>query len=303
MQTKFINGIECIMLENDNLSATVVPAMGGKLISLFNKVLDKEFLWRNTGVPFEVLQRGADYDTNFFGGIDELLPNDLPETFDGITYPDHGELWTAPLDCVQDGATAVLSGRLSLSGLHYEKRITLDASSPIVRMDYRIVNGSGRLRHFLWKLHAALHIAKGDMLITDAAKAAVVNRDFTRFPDADQPFAWPHTQGVNAAVVPGKNGTMDFFYLYGAKRGEMKLVSEDTVFAYRYDPDTFPFQWYFASYGGFLGHYVAILEPCTNVPISVPDAIRANTSAVLQPGSELTTTVQIFAGHRKAYMS
>src|SRR5690606_24153280 len=142
-----------------------------------------------------------------------------------------------------------------------------------------------------------------DVLVTDATEAAVVDRAYTRFPDAaDQPFGWPNVQGVNAAVVPKKNGTVDFFYLYGAKRGEMKLVGENTVFAYRYDPETFPFQWYFASYGGFLGHYVAILEPCTNAPISVPDAIKAQMSAVLQPGGEMTTTVRIFAGHREAYI-
>jgi hypothetical protein len=47
------------------------------------------------------LERGADYDSNFYGGIDELIPNDIPENIDGIDDPDHGELWTTPFGILQ----------------------------------------------------------------------------------------------------------------------------------------------------------------------------------------------------------
>ena len=51
----------------------------------------------NKDLPFSTHQPGTDYDSNFWGGIDELLPNDIDEKIDTIDYPDHGELWTTAL--------------------------------------------------------------------------------------------------------------------------------------------------------------------------------------------------------------
>ncbi len=89
-----LNGIEIFTIESDHLKVSIAPALGGKIISIFNKHFQKEFLWTNKTLPLATNARGADYDPNFWGGIDELIPNDLPETIDSIPYPDHGELWT-----------------------------------------------------------------------------------------------------------------------------------------------------------------------------------------------------------------
>lgn len=92
-----LNGIEIFTIESDHLKVSIAPALGGKIINVFNKHLQKEFLWTNKALPLATNARGADYDPNFWGGIDELIPNDLPETIDSIPYPDHGELWTTAL--------------------------------------------------------------------------------------------------------------------------------------------------------------------------------------------------------------
>ena len=88
----YINGIEVLTMENEHLKCSLVPALGGKLISVYNKSLQKEFLWINQHLELAVNEPGAEYDPNFLGGIDELIPNDIPEKIDGIEYPDHGEL-------------------------------------------------------------------------------------------------------------------------------------------------------------------------------------------------------------------
>ena len=61
-------------------------------------------------------------------------------------------------------------------------------------------------------------------------------------------------------------------------------------FSIEFDLNVFPYAWYFASYGGFDGHHVAILEPCTTVPISVNEAKDLGTCPVLQPGESIETT-------------
>ncbi|MEJ7678364.1 MAG: hypothetical protein WKG06_10995 [Segetibacter sp.] len=78
----FTNGIEILTTESNDLVCSIAPTLGGKVLSIYNKHLKKEFLWRNEQLSLEMQVRGADYDSNFYGGIDELIPNDLTETID-----------------------------------------------------------------------------------------------------------------------------------------------------------------------------------------------------------------------------
>jgi len=294
---KHINGVEVLTGENDHIKFEIVPAAGGKIISIFNKDLKKEFLWRNANLLLETHQPGADYDANFIGGIDELLPNDIPETVDSIAYPDHGELWTTPLNYELLQEKISVFGKLNLCGLYYKKTISLAHNLPLINMEYTIRNESNSDRNFLWKLHAALAIEERDKLITSASKAKVVDPDYSRFKDMNE-FKWPVIENEDASIIPPKNNSIDFFYLYDIEKAEMDLLckGKTNLFRYRYDKNIFPYQWYFASYGGFLNHYTAILEPATSMPISINEAKQLKQCTVLQPGQEINTLVQIYAG-------
>ena len=149
---KEINNVEVIAGENNHIRFEIAPAAGGKIISVYNKKLKKEFLWRNTNLQFETHKSGADYDSNFFGGIDELIPNDIPENVDGIDYPDHGELWTTALEYELVKDTISVFGKLKLSGLYYKKTISLDTDSPAINLQYTIRNESDFTRIFFMEV-------------------------------------------------------------------------------------------------------------------------------------------------------
>jgi hypothetical protein len=53
---------------------------------------------------------------------------------------------------------------------------------------------------------------------------------------------------------------------------------------------------YFASYGGFDGHYTAVLEPSTAMPVSVNEAMALNQCSFLEAGNFLATRISIYAG-------
>ncbi|MBL7699088.1 MAG: DUF5107 domain-containing protein [Chitinophagaceae bacterium] len=298
-----INDAEVFILENDNLEVSVVPAIGGKILSIYNKQLKHEFLWTNENLELKRHGPGTEYDPNFLGGIDELIPNDIPEIIDGIAYPDHGELWTTSLHHETGDNKIKVYGTLKLSGLYYSKTISLVENSPAVHLQYHIKNNSGKPINFMWKLHAALNIMAEDKIVTPAKKAKVADPEYSRFKKQLKEFAWPHIENTDASVIPAKNGSMDFMYLYDVPTGEMQLENKaGHFFSYKYDPSIFPYQWLFASYGGFFDHYVAILEPCTNMPISVNEAQSLKQSAFLERGASLETSVTIFAGEKKNYI-
>jgi hypothetical protein len=167
-------------------------------------------------------------------------------------------------------------------------------------MEYKIRNESGSIRNFSWKFHAALVINEGDKIVSDALNVSVVDTVYSRFNTLEE-FKWPVVENCNVSLVPPFNKTMDFFYLYKIRHPEIHLESADanSIFSIYYDRKVFPYQSYFASYGGFFNHYTLILEPCTSMPLSVPEAIKQKQCSVLGPNEEISTIVSIYAGEKQ----
>ena len=280
-------------MESGWLRVEVAPGVGGRIVSLLHKPTGHELLWRNPTLPLRRVAPGTAYDPEFYGGIDELIPCDGPETIDGIAYPDHGELWTQSLDAGMVGHALVLRGELPLLGFYYERRMMLEADAPLLRVRYRIENRSGRARTFLWKLHAALAVAPGDRIVCPAQYARPLDLTWSRCPDAT-PFAWPCRGELDMSRVPPPDGSAEFLALTGLRTGEIRLHRVATGLHVRisFDPAVFPCCWLFASYGRLLGHYTVVLEPATGPHLSMAEAISTGSPARLGPGESLETEVR-----------
>ena len=137
------DGTPIIRVENDFLQVDVAPGVGGRIVNILEKSSGHQFLWHNKKLKLERLGPGAEYDPNFYGGVDELIPNDIPETLNGLECPDHGEMWTMALDYRIDGEALVLTGTLPIFGLHYERRMALRSNSPHIDLDYHIKKCEG----------------------------------------------------------------------------------------------------------------------------------------------------------------
>lgn len=296
-----LDGADLVRLESDHLRVDVAPGVGGRIVSLQERVGGHEFLWRNPRLRLERVPPGSPYDPNFYGGIDELLPNDIPERIDGVDCPDHGELWTMPLDWELDDCSLILQGRLPRFGLDYRRRMCLAEDKPTLHFQYRISNSTEAARHFLWNFHAALAVAPGDVIECPAEKAQVADLNWSRHRNL-APFDWPLIEGQAASVVPAKDGTCDSFHLYKLRSGRMawRRPAEGLTFAYRFDTRVLPYASLWASYGGFDGHYTVLLEPSTAMPNRVCEAIARGQCAMLAPGETLETEVSLDAGRNLA---
>lgn len=284
-----IDGISTVIIQNDRLEVEIAPSIGGRVIRLRHRANGREFLWRNHRLSLEQCAPGTEYDPNFYGGMDELLPTDIAETINGIASPDHGELWTLPLTAAVDGEVLTLRGRLPLFGLDYQRRLRLDQNQLIC--DYRITNSTDTERQFLWKLHAALAVQPGDRIVCPAATARAADPAWSRR-KSTKPFSWPDSDGLDLSLVPVPDGSTEFLFLYDLAEGRMALAAQDGArLECRFDRAVFPCCWYFASHGAMDGAFTGVLEPCTNMPISVNEAAKSGFCSRLQPGETLETTV------------
>jgi hypothetical protein len=291
------DGHPLIRLESDELRVDVAPGIGGRIVSIFNKALQHEFLWKNERLSLTLCAPGSKYDQNFYGGIDEMLPSDLVEAIGEVDSPDHGELWTTPLTHTIEKHTLIMAGTLGICGLRYEKRMTLDVDAPRIQLDYGITNAADAERAFMWKMHAAVAIEAGDVIECPAKKGRAEYLEWSRW-DSLEPFDWPMIQGQPAHIIPLIGSGADFFCLYDLERGEVTWhrPSLGASFKYTFDTSVFPCVWWFASYGQLDGHYVAVLEPCTSLRLSVADAMPARECSILAPGETLDTSLTLYAG-------
>jgi len=272
-------------LHNKRIRVEMAPEVGGRIVSFVDRETGYDFLWRNASVPLRREKPGTEYDPNFFGGIDELLPNDIPETIAGVECPDHGELWTLEFEASQRSDTAItMRGTLPRFQIVIEKLVRLDENACVVQS--KLINRSRSAKPFLWKLHAAVRIAPGDSIYCAAERFTAADPDWSRRKGSGP---W------EGETVPEFDGSTEFLYLHSLKNGLIGWTNGAKSFEVQFDPSVFRYAWYFASYGGFDSHHVAILEPCTTMPISVNEAFGLGQCPVLEPGESLETTYRFVA--------
>jgi hypothetical protein len=296
-------GLRTLILTSDELRVIVLPEIGGRIWQLTDVRCGRDFLWHNPrikprGVPF-----GAVYDDVFFGGWDELFPNDMPEEITGEPFPDHGELWSSPWEWsveqhADDEAAVVLCCRTPISGCLMTKTVLLRSGQRMVEVRSRLANESRAAMPYLWKQHVAVPVGQPARL--DLPATTVVMDGFGR-PRGQAPggrYRWPELvdaegRSHDMRVLPPPGSQLaEFQYATGLQAGWCAVTYADGVgLCLAFDPEVFSSCWTFASYGGWRGLDVLILEPCTGYPASLAEGIAAGTHRTLQPGQVVETTV------------
>ena len=222
----------------------------------------------------------------FTAGSTKLIPGDIPEETNGSHNPDHGELWTTALGYRVDDCDLVLEGQLPICGLHYERRLYLRPDTPYLDMDYCLSNPN--------PVEACLHVeaarrpadcARGSYhlpsVVCTGSRPEMVTLAQRR---AIRHGLWWTTAARTSFLLPmaRRISCTSMTCKWAQWRGRatigpwlLPIVSIRGIFPYRVQ--------YFSSYGGMDGHYTAVLEPCTCMPISVNEAARLG--AVFEPGT------------------
>ena len=251
----------------------------------------------------------------FFGGWDELFPNDMPEEIDGEAYPDHGELWSLSWDwsveqSAPDEAAVVLTCQAPVSGCVMRKKVVLRSGRRAVQVSSRLTNESRRPLPYLWKHHVAVPLGQPARL--DLPATTMLMDSFGR-PRGQAPgggYQWPELIDAEGKphdmrlTLPAESGLAEFQYATTLTAGWCAVTYADGQgLGLAFDAEVFPSCWTFASYGGWRGLEVLILEPCTGYPVSLADGVAKGTHRTLQQGQSVESTVTAvpFSGLRRRH--
>jgi hypothetical protein len=295
-------GLPAVVLENRYLRVVILPAAGAKILQITYKPLDADLLWENPRSAPARLPINSRYDDVWSGGWDELFPNDEATLIDGEAYPDHGELWTADWRAETYGSADEVGVRLRvatpISAITFEKTISLRRDSMQLEFRHALRNPGTAPFPFLWKLHPALAVSPAHRI--DFPDMQVVREP--AFPGtlsgAPLSFRWPHAlidgADVDLRRIPDITARqLVFFYGTQMQAGWCALANTATQLACGlvFDQTVFPSCWLFASYGGWRGHNVAVLEPCTGYPVDFAAMRATGRQRTLEAGGSLETRV------------
>ena len=121
----------------------------------------------------------------------------------------------------------------------------------------------------------------------------------TMLPGGD-PFYWPFARGggqvVDLSVIPHPSSkAREFVYVRDLPQPWCGIedVLQGASIRMNFDSRQLPFVWLFLTYGGWRNLYTAVLEPCSNLPKDLSEAVRLGQSARLEPGQEFETRVSV----------
>jgi galactose mutarotase-like enzyme len=145
-------------LESDLLRVVIVPAMGAKIVSLYDKRASYEWLVGPMRA-FKPAEYGSSFVDQDMSGWDEMFPTIVacdypaPGPFQGRHLPDHGEVWPLPWACESAGE-AELVCRVEGRALPYRFQRTARLASPnTLQLDYAAENIGIESFYYLWAAH------------------------------------------------------------------------------------------------------------------------------------------------------
>lgn len=255
-----IDGFHAYTIRGDRTSATIVPELGAKVVSLRNEVSKREWLWH----PGEKLRLFRNPPTDLFeisplAGWDECIPTIASCRWKDRALPDHGEVWALPWTLLSaDKQKIALGIDLPVSPFRFERTLAWEDRALVA--SYKLVNRSNDEEEFLWAVHPLFAVQEGDWIDVPAETRELLGKpawldtlDLSTVPDGCvKTFASPLNEG--RAAIANK--------VTGDRLALSWNVQEHDILGI------------WLTRGGWRGHHHLALEPTSGMPDSLAEHSR-----------------------------
>ncbi len=201
-------GQPALALETDGLRVVTVPHMGAKIVSLFDKVAQREWLLPPINRPFMPVDYASVFVEQDMSGWDEMFPNinageyPVEGEFHQRALPDHGEVWALPwaVDHVDEAHI-----QLSTHGkaLPYQLTRTIQVlGNQKIRLAFTAVNTGETPFVAFWTAHPQF-IVDGETRIKLPAEVTQVVNVYSNLGLGEQgeTCAWPSPESSTGKTV------------------------------------------------------------------------------------------------------
>jgi len=314
----FTDTFQCldrITVENREVSFSVLPQIGGKMISLVCKGTGREFM-SLSGRKFRPLRYGDDFGDCDISGFDECFPAiaegvypDWP--WKGIVVPDHGELWTLPWKCETKADRLIMSAHGVRFPYWFTKEMSVEANRVCAR--YTLRNLSPYEFRYIWSAHPLLAVTPGSRIILPGSPR--IRTDFSkheRFGELLYETSWPEARQADGAVVDlsvirsADEDQATKVFTTRLEEGWCALHDRKTgdFIKLSFPVDRIPYVGLWINEGGwpFDGKpsFNVALEPCTGCPDKLETAVQRGEYASIRGLGEVSWTLEITLGRSES---
>ncbi len=286
-------GLRAAVLENDILKVVVLPGRGGKTASILHKPKGFELLAQPKG-EYPPISSGMDFSKGDASGFDDAFPSIDGGTVmvDGkaILYPDHGEIWTMPMEAALGEDSILLVGESTILPYRYQKKIRLDGDR--VCYQYTITHTDGASFPCLWACHGLLRY-EPDMRLSYPSGMAFARNVLSGPELGEIGDLHPLAGGAYdfSAVPPKESHTMVKYYLQGrcpVGRCDVFYPAQGMACEMEFDHVKLPYLGFWLTAGGYRGEYNCAFEPATGFYDGISRAAESKTVVILSPGQTLS---------------
>lgn len=289
------------VLENDALRVTLAPARGGKIISLFSKRTETEWLLPPLRAYEDATSAGG-FEQWDGGGFDECLPTVAATN----TAPDHGELWRIAWEEEAEGAALILRAVACGDSILLQRQASLGDSALI--LNYTLENLSSAPRSLLYSAHPLLRVEQGDRieLPSSVEYVTVEGSRGERLGKQGDRIGWPRPGSGHATdlsvVGPPDGQHADKLFAGPLDSGWCRLLrpSLNEALEVSFDPSVLPYlglwichaAWPEGNQPGARKQYTVAFEPTGANCDSLADAERNGTAWRLAPDERRTWSLR-----------
>lgn len=191
-------GIKGLVLENDLYKVIILPELGAKIASFYDKKRSFELMYQPLTDTYTLPKACGNFDDYDMSGFDDCWPNiDISEGVYGdtpFTYPDHGDTWFAAFDYTWNDQVLTLTANGISLPYTFEKKFSLSDNG--LTVSYSITNNGEHSIESFYTAHGLMNCEE-DMtfmfpegtdevmnVVTEGSKTLGANRSIHPYPVA-----------------------------------------------------------------------------------------------------------------------
>jgi len=287
-------------LEDEAARVVIVPSLGAKIVSIYDKRLSFEWLV-GPQRPLQPVIYGSSFVAQDMSGWDEMFPTinacdyPLPGEYAGGFLPDHGEVWSLPWQ-VESQEAAGLVLRVDGVALPYCLRRRAALVSPgVLLLEYQLENTGIAPFAYLWAAHPQYFAGEQPAIVTHESATQVVNvLPGEVWGAAGERYPWPHPRSKDGRlwelerIRSADNHDCRKFYLPPESPIPWAaLVNQHLGCSLRmeWSPAELPYFGIWVDEGTYNPQAVVALEPSNGYYDSLDVAIRNRRVSIIEGGT------------------
>ncbi len=299
-----VQGFAAITLRNKDVHATIIPALGARIVSLRSAAGTREWLWHpEDGRGLFVCAENTPFENSPLAGIDECLPSVLPCAVDGVPIPDHGEVWSRAWTCeVAEDTDRAVTTTIALRSLPltFTRRVSL--SRNVIHLDYTLLNTGARALSYLWALHPLFTLESKDEIELFGESGVVVTGAQGSVLSTGDRGSWPSPRlgsrldrADTGPVAGGPEMSYCKAFLDSSRAAGIALVdrARGERLTLTVDPVELPAWGYWVTRGGWHGHTHIALEPSNAAADSLAELTKGAAASTLSAKASRSWSVKI----------